>query len=142
MSILCSGMGHEHKKQQKIPGLGTDGNVSQHLGSIDGRGMAKRCLACCAGVNIAQVSGLGWLPANFQKKNLSFCWLFFCLFICFVFYDCRRVFISSVRSYLMFLFLLPYSSDVWCWNTPLKCCWVLPPRGCISVATWERQTMK
>lgn len=39
--------------------------------------MGKCCLACCAGVNIALVSGLGWLPGNFQKKNLSFCWLFF-----------------------------------------------------------------
>lgn len=38
---------------------------------------------------------------------------------------------SDVRSYLMFLLLLPYSSGVWYCNTPLNCCWALPP-------TWMR----
>lgn len=52
---------------------------------------------------------------------------------------------SDVRSYLMFLLLLPYSSGVWYCNTPLNCCWALPPHGCISVMSgliWVRQTMK
>lgn len=81
-------------------------------------GMVKCCLALCVAVTLQHCTSLlAWLVTQRLKKiQESPNGFMFCSRL----YDYRRIFMSDVKYYLMFLLLLPCSSGVWYCNRSLN----------------------